>query len=99
MTCAGTVVWCVSVCERVCLCVCVVGRERREGGRDGGRTQVLGSQQALNLSLLVNYYLNEGPQGTWHFACSLGEAAYTVKYYEYTDVLSTNVCPEGEENL
>ena len=91
---------CVRVCVCVCVCVCVLRRDRRrEGGRDGGRTRVLGSQQALNLSLLVNYYLNEGLQGTWHFACSLGEAASTVKYSEYTDVLSTNVCPEGEENL
>ena len=93
---------CTVVCECVhaCVCVCVLRRDRRrEGGRDGGRTRVLGSQQALNLSLLVNYYLNEGLQGTWHFACSLGEAASTVKYSEYTDVLSTNVCPEGEEKL
>ena len=33
------------------------------------------------------------------FCLQPGEAAYTVKYSEYTDVLSTNVCPEGEENL
>ena len=82
----GSAVWGVCVCER-----------ERERKRE--QEELWGSQQALNFSLLVNYYLNEDPQGTWQFACPLPEAAYKVQYSEYPDVLITNTCPEGEENL
>lgn len=64
------------MCVYVCACMHARERQRdRENMRNSG-----GTQQVFILSLLVNYYLNEDPQSTWHFACSLGEALYKVKY-------------------
>lgn len=78
----------------MCVFVCVYQRERAVGLRG-----FPGSQQALSLFLLVNYYLNEDPAGHKAFCWQPGGGYLQSEIFiEYTDVYTAHTCPGGEEN-